>query len=185
MSNGLWRSISRRNLYKDGGEFFLRKNLNLRFALILSSLLPLGLPKGPFHAGVPLKFWKHSYLLPWSAHLNFLDLITLIVLGGRYKLWSSSLWSLLHSPFASLLDPNIRLRVLFSNTLSLRFTLNVRDHAPLPFSTTRQYYCFIYYNIQILREKSRRLKCLDWIITWISCFKSTFYFLLNRILIFH
>jgi hypothetical protein len=29
------------------------------------------------------------------------------------------LWSLLHSPFASLLSPNICLRILFSNTFSL------------------------------------------------------------------
>ena len=39
----------------------------------------------------------------------------------------------------------------------------------------------IYFNFQILRKKSRRQECLDWIITWISCFKSTFYFLLNRL----
>ena len=38
----------------------------------------------------------------------------------------------------------------------------------------RQYYCFIYFNFHIFREKSRRQKCLDWIITWISCFKSRF-----------
>ena len=44
------------------------------------------------------------------------------------QLWSSSLWSLLHSPFSSLLGPNIRLRILFSNTLSLDSSLNVRDH---------------------------------------------------------
>ena len=28
-------------------------------------------------------------------------------------------------------------------------------------------------------------QCLDWIITWISCFKPTFYYLLNRIFICH
>ena len=37
--------------------------------------------------------------------------------------------------FASLLVPNIRLRILFSNTLSLRSSLNVRDHASHPYST--------------------------------------------------
>ena len=31
---------------------------------------------------------------------------------------------------------------------------------------------FIYFNFQILREKSRRQQCLEWIITGISCFKS-------------
>ena len=33
------------------------------------------------------------------------------------------------------------------------------------------------------KEKSGRQKCSDWIITRISCYKSTFYFLLNGILI--
>ena len=37
--------------------------------------------------------------------------------------------------------------------------------------------------ISLFQEKSRRQVCLDWIITWISWFKSTFYFLLNRMLI--
>ena len=39
-------------------------------------------------------------------------------------------------PFSSLLGPNIRLRILFSNTLSLRSSLNVRDHVSQPYSTT-------------------------------------------------
>jgi hypothetical protein len=45
------------------------------------------------------------------------------------------LWSLLHSSFSSLLGPKIHLRILFSNTLSLHSSLNVRDHASQPYST--------------------------------------------------
>ena len=36
----------------------------------------------------------------------------------------------------SFLGPNIRLRILFSNALSLHFSLNVRDHVSQPCNTT-------------------------------------------------
>ena len=99
---------------------------------ILSSHLRLGLPKGLFPVGLPVKIFKallpSSTLATCPAHLNLLDLITLTILGERYRLWSSWLWSLLHSPFSSLLGPNIRLRILFSNTRCPDSSLNVRDH---------------------------------------------------------
>ena len=88
--------------------------------------------KGLFPAGLPVNILKallpSSILATWPAHLNILDFITLIILGERYKLWSSSLSSLLHFPFSSHLGPNIRLRILFLNTVSLHSSLNVRDH---------------------------------------------------------
>jgi hypothetical protein len=47
------------------------------------------------------------------------------------------LCSLLHSPVASsLLGPNILLSTLFSNTLSLCSSLNVRDQVSHPYKTT-------------------------------------------------
>ena len=57
------------------------------------------------------------------------------ILVERYKL-SSSLGSLLHSPFSSLLDSNFRLRNLFSNTLSLHSVFIVRGHVSHPYSKT-------------------------------------------------
>ena len=75
--------------------------------LLLSSHLLLGFPKGIFPVGLPVKILKaflpSSIMATCLAHLNLLDLITLTMLGERYKLWSSSLWNLLHSPFSSLL----------------------------------------------------------------------------------
>jgi hypothetical protein len=53
-------------------------------------------------------------------------LIILIMLGEEYKLWSS-LCSFLQPPVtSSLFGPNIHVITLFSNTLSLCSSLNVR-----------------------------------------------------------
>ena len=114
-------------------------HISSRSILILSSHLRLSLPKGLFPVGFPVKILKvlllSSILATCPAHQNRLDLITLTVLGQRYKLWISSFWSLLHSPFSSLLGPNIHLKILFSNSRSLRCTLDVRDHVSQPYST--------------------------------------------------
>ena len=62
------------------------------------------------------------------AHLILLDFITRTILGEAYISLSSTLYGFPHSPItSSLLGPNILLSTLLSNTLSLRFSLNVSD----------------------------------------------------------
>ena len=71
------------------------------------------------------------------AHFILLDFITQTILGEEYRPLSSSLRSSLHSPATpSLLGPNILLSTLFSNSLSLRSSLNVSDHVSHPYKTT-------------------------------------------------
>ena len=56
---------------------------------------------------------------------------------GEYRSLSSSFCRFLHSPVtSSLLGPNILLSTLFSNTLSLRSSLNVSDEVSHPYKTT-------------------------------------------------
>ena len=71
------------------------------------------------------------------SHLILLVFITQTVLSEQYRSLSSSLCSFLHSPVtSSLLDPNILLNTLFSNTLSLRSSLNVSEQVSHPYKTT-------------------------------------------------
>jgi hypothetical protein len=60
-------------------------------------------------------------------------LITQTILGEEYRSLSSSWCSFLHSPVTwSYLGPNILLSTLFSNTLSLRSSLNLIDQVSHP-----------------------------------------------------
>jgi len=71
------------------------------------------------------------------AHLILLDFITRTILGEQYRLLNSPLCSFLHSPVTSpLLGLNILLNTIFSNTLSLRSSLNLNNQVLHPYKTT-------------------------------------------------
>ena len=102
----------------------------LNIHLILSSHLSLSLPSGLFHSDFPTITLYMTLFSPiratYSASLILLDFIIRKILGEKYRSLSSSLCSFLHSLVtSSLFDPNMLLNILFSNTLSLRSSLNI------------------------------------------------------------
>jgi hypothetical protein len=154
---------------------------------MLSIHLRLGLPSGLFPSGF-LTNNLYTFLLfriraTCSAHLILLDLIIHIILGVEYKWCISSLCSFLHPPVpSSLFGPNILLSTLFSNTLNLCSSLNVRVHVSYPCRTTSKI-IVLYSNLYIFRQHRRRQKVLYRMVACFTRIQSPLNFLLKQILI--
>ena len=111
-----------------------------RINLILSSDLCLGLPKSLLPVGLPVKTLKA--LLPTCPFQSF------IFDHPEYSRWTVQIMKFLlvepsPLPIRILLGPNIRLWILFSSTLILHSSLNVRDHVSESHSTTGNIVLFI------------------------------------------
>ena len=124
-----------------------------RTILILSYYLCLGLPSDFFPSDFPTKpLYKlllSSICATCPAHLILLDLTTRTIMGEEYRSLSSSWCSFLHFPItSSLLGPNILLRTLFSNTLSLGPPSVWATKFPT-LTKHRQNYSCVYLNVYI------------------------------------
>ena len=88
--------------------------------LILSSHLRRGILSGLFPLSFPTKTLSARLLSPiratWPAYLIFLDCITRIIYGEKYRSVSSSLCSFLHSPVTSSLKAQIFSSTPYSQT---------------------------------------------------------------------
>jgi hypothetical protein len=110
--------------------------ISLRAILTLPTHLRHDLPNGLFPSGFPTNI-LYAIFSPFVLHSLPISSSLTQSFGKDYKLQSSSLCSFLQPPFTlSLFGPNILLRTLFSNTLSLCFSPNVRDQVSHPHRTT-------------------------------------------------
>jgi hypothetical protein len=77
-----------------------------------------------------------AYLTIPPISPSLIYLIILTIFGEEYKRWSTSLRNFPQPPVtSSLFGPNILPRILFSETLNMRSSLNVRQHVSQPYKT--------------------------------------------------
>ena len=104
-----------------------------------------------------LKSNKNFYLI--LLCLQICLYCTLSILDELYKILSFSSRTLSTFPFSSLLDPNICLRILYSNALSLRSSFNAIDHIS---QSWNMYICMYVYTYMYLCKYIRICRFTKW-----------------------
>jgi hypothetical protein len=117
---------------------------SLRSSLVMSDHIRLGLPSGLFPSGSPnsilYAFLFSPLRVTFTVYFILLDLIILIIVGEKYKLWSSSSCIFLKFPVNHL----------------IRTTYFIYWFSTL-FRSLMATFCFIYPNYPLTRLTSHRL----------------------------
>jgi hypothetical protein len=120
---------------------------NLCFVLLIVSVL-LAFHQYPIH----ITLLPHSRYIACPSHPHCPDYS-----NYTWQRVQVSLSRFLQPPaISSPLGPNILLSSLFSNTLSLRSSINVRDHIQTHIQNHRQNSSLVYSNLYVFRQQTRR-----------------------------
>jgi hypothetical protein len=133
--------------------------------LMLSFPLHLRLPRGLFLSGLPTRTLYAPLRSSVRAHLIFLYFITEIILvfGEVYISQSSSLCILPLSYNLISLNPKYLRETLFSNTLSLHFSFNMRNQVSSPHKTTGKIALLCILIVKFLDSKVEgKIFCTEW-----------------------